>query len=131
MSRSGGKEAPEFIADLMRIGIDHLTRLQLLPRPVAESVMRAITEQVCVEYARRDIYVPAAFDPRNRDIVRKYHQASHSAAACSQERVRELALEYALSTRWIYALLAEHRAADFSARQGVLPGLEDPLTSAD
>lgn len=125
MSRSGGKEAPEFIADLVRIGIDILTP-QLLPASAAETAMRAIADQVCMEYARRDIYVPASYDPRNRDIVRKYHQASHTAAACSQERVRELAAEYALSTRWIYSLLAEARTAEFAARQGVLPGLDDP-----
>ena len=119
------KEVPEFIADLVRIGVEALVRIGT-DRQDAEQAMRAIADQVCIEYARRNIYVPAAYDPRNREIVRKYHQASRSAAACSHDRVRELAIEYALSTRWIYTLVAEARAADMAARQGVLPGLDEP-----
>ena len=115
MSRSGGRGASEFLADLVRIGVEQLTQ-QLLPREAAEAAMRAIADQVCLEYARRDIYVPAAADPRNREIVRKYNQASHSAAACSQQRVRELAREYALSTRWIYALVTSARRAASDAK---------------
>ncbi len=122
------KETPEFIADLVRIGVDVFTR-EGLDRPAAERAMRAVADQVCVEYARRNLYVPAAYDPRNREIVAKYYQASRSALACSQDRVTELAIEYALSTRWIYALIAEHRAAELAARQGVLPGLEEPADS--
>lgn len=120
------KEVPEFIADLVRIGVEQLGRDLAIDAVQAEKAMRAIADQVCVEYARRNIYVPAAYDPRNREIIRKYHQASRSAGACSHDRVRELAIEYALSTRWIYSLVAEARAAEMAARQGVLPGLDDP-----
>ena len=120
------KEVPEFIADLVRIGVEQLGRGLAIDPVRAEQAMRAIADQVCVEYARRNIYVPAAYDPRNREIIRKYHQASRSAGACSHDRVRELAIEYALSTRWIYALVAEARAADMAGRQGVLPGLDEP-----
>jgi Mor family transcriptional regulator len=124
------KEVAEFIADLVRIGADQLVRDLGVDRPQADLSMRAIADQVCVEYARRNIYVPADFDPRNREIVQKYHQASRSAAACSHDRVRELAIEYALSTRWIYTLVKEARQADLAARQGVLPGLDDPSDPA-
>lgn len=124
------KEVAEFIGDLVRIGTQQLVQGLRADPKVAEQSMRAIADQVCVEYARRNIYVPADFDPRNREIVAKYHQPSRSAAACSHDRVRELAIEYALSTRWIYTLVKEARQADLAARQGVLPGLEDPAAPA-
>lgn len=124
MSKAAG-EAREFIAELTRIGMDVLARQLQLPADDGRRVMRDIADQVCMEYARREIYIPVAYDPRNREIVAKYHQASRNARACSPERVKELSLEYALHTRQIYGIIQEAREADLRARQGVLPGLED------
>lgn len=121
----GGSEAREFIADLTRIGVDALAKHAQLGPDHARKVMQAITDQVCLEYNGHDLYVPVAFDPRNRKIVEEFHQSTRAARACTPARVRELALEYALTTRQVYGILREARLADFNARQGSLD-LEDP-----
>lgn len=125
MSRRDG-EVGEFVADLVRIGVERLVAELGLPAADAERVMRRVADVVCTEYARRHIYVPVAYDPRNRDIVRKYHESSRSARACTPARIKELAAEYALTWRQIYSILEAARKADFAARQAALPGL-DPV----
>lgn len=114
----------EFVADLVRIGVEQLGAQLGLPPEKAGPAMQAVADAVCVQYARALIYVPAAFDPRNREIVRQYHESSRTARACTKDRIQEIALAHALTTRQIYAILAESREADFRDRQGVLPGLE-------
>lgn len=117
-------EAGEFVSDLVRLGVEQLVTQLQLPADAAGRVMRQIADAVCAEYARRHIYVPVAYDPRNREIVRKYHESSRSARACTPARIKELAAEYALTWRQIYSILKDHREAEFALRQGVLPGLD-------
>lgn len=115
----------EFLDDLVRIGIRELKRaLGVADEQALDKAMRAVADAILVEYARRDIYVPAAYDPRNREIYRKYGEASRSARANTPERVIELSLEYALTTRQIYGIIASQAAADMAARQPKLPGFE-------
>lgn len=118
-----------FVENLVRIGIDQLDSELGAPRDRAESAMRRVAAQLCAAYAGRPMYVPVAFDPRNREIVEKYGRQGRTARAFSPERVIELAAEYELSERRIYGILAEARAEEFSARQGVLPGLDEPTDS--
>lgn len=117
-------EVGEFVNDLVRLGVEQLVTALRLPAEQAHQVMHLIADAVCAEYARRHIYVPVAYDPRNREIVRKYHESSRSARACTPARIKELAAEYALTWRQIYSILKDAREADFAARQGVLPGLD-------
>jgi Mor family transcriptional regulator len=120
-------EVRDFVADLVRIGTRELQATAGLDAQAADLAMRNVADAICVEYARRHIYVPIAYDPRNREIVRKYHEGSRSARACTPERIKELAAEYALTWRQIYSILRADHQADFAARQGVLPGLGDPV----
>lgn len=124
MSKSS-RQTREFIADLTRIGVNALTAHLQLPADQGLRVMQAITDQACIEYAGRNMYVPVGYDPRNREIAAKFRQSSRAARACTPERVKELSLEYAMTTRQIYGILREVRMADFKARQGTLPGLEN------
>ena len=117
-------ELETFLNDLVRIGVRELeAALNLAPEQLA-GPMRKVADAVCVEYARREIYVPAAYDPRNEEIWRKYGESSRAARAFSPDRITELATEYGLTTRQVYGIIALKRAADVAARQQTLPGLE-------
>lgn len=118
-------DLPEFIDTLVRVGAEQLVSQLAVPQDRAGEVMRAVAEQVCSAYSRRFIYVPVAYDPRNREIVDKYHRQGRTARACTGARVRELATEYGLTERRIYEIVREAREADLAERQGVLPGLEE------
>jgi hypothetical protein len=120
----------EFVDAMQRIGVEQLTEQLGVPPGAASDVMRRITDRICWEYARRSIYVPVAYDPRNREIVDKYHRQGRSSRACTPARIRELAAEYGLTERRIYDILKEAREADYAARQAVLPGLETVLEQA-
>lgn len=113
-------EAGTFIADLIRIGREQLQRSCGLPAEAAEEAMRQVAQAVCLQYARSEIYVPMMLDPRNQEIVRKYHEPSRTARACTYRRVVELAREYGMTTRWVYAILRDAIQADLAARQGTL-----------
>lgn len=117
----------QFIGDLVRLGAEELVRSLTIPISEAEATMRRVADAVCLEYARSYIYVPAGYDPRNREIVAKFGQSSRTAAAFTRARIHELAAEYAVSWRQIYSILREARLADFRDRQGTLP-LSDPAS---
>lgn len=114
----------EFVEALLRIGVEQLAERLGTPREAATDVMQRITDRICWQYARRHIYVPVAYDPRNREIVDKYNRQGRASRACTPDRIRELAAEYDLTERRIYEILKDSREADFNARQGVLPGLD-------
>lgn len=123
-------ELKEFVEAMHRIGVEQLAeRLGTQPEAAAD-VMRRITDRICWQYARRHIYVPVAYDPRNREIVDKYHRQGRASRACTPDRIRELAVEYELTERQIYQILKDWREADLAARQGVLPGLEEAADQA-
>jgi Mor family transcriptional regulator len=115
-----------FVENLVRIGVDQLDSELGTQRDRAETAMRRVAEQLCAAYAGRPMYVPVAYDPRNREIVEKYGRQGRAARAYSPERVTELAVEYQLGERRIYGILAQARAEEFAARQPALPGFEDP-----
>lgn len=117
------RDAGEFIAELTRIGRDELAK-ERMPPDQAEAVVRRMVEAICAAYASSEIYVPMLYDPRNREIVAKYNQASRTARPCTHARVVELGREFGLTTRRVYAILRESIQADFQARQGQLPGLD-------
>lgn len=114
------KAATEFVADLVRIGVEQLGKVLDVPPDQAQPAMQSVADAVCLMYARRFIYVPAGFDPRNRLIWQQYHESTRAARACTRARVTELAAEHGLTTRQVYSILKEFRAADFQARQGQL-----------
>ncbi|MEY2689186.1 MAG: Mor transcription activator family [Pseudomonadota bacterium] len=124
------RQAEEFIDDLLRIGEHELVTTAGLAADQARAAMRRVADAVCAQYARSSIYVPVGYDPRNREIVTKYGQASRSAGAYTPERIAELAREYALTTRQIYSILRTYREAEFAQRQGTLPGLDADDDSA-
>lgn len=122
---SAPNELDSFIECLVSIGTEQLRAGLNLPLEKAEPVMRRVADQVCVAYARRFIYVPVAYDPRNREIVEKYGRQGATARPYTAERIDELAQEYQLTVRRIQQIVAEARDADFAARQGRLPGLDE------
>jgi hypothetical protein len=124
---SRDNDLDDFVENLVRIGVDQVTAELGVDRAKAEPAMRSVAEQLCAVYARRLIYVPVAYDPRNREIIEKYGRQGRAARAYSPERVTELAVEYQLGERRIYGILAQARAEDFAARQPALPGFEDPV----
>ena len=124
-----GSDVESFVDGLVRIGTRELAAELGVAEGVAERAMRRLADAVCTEYARCQIYVPVAYDARNREIVAKYHQSTQTARACTPARIKELAAEYALTWRQIYSILKASREADWAARQGVIPGLEDPADS--
>lgn len=114
------RDVKEFVADLVRIGIRELAAELGTPEEDGQRAMQRIADGICLEYARREIYVPAAYDPRNREIVAAYHQSTSTARAVTPERVAELAAQYGLTTRQVYSILQAAREADMATRQGVL-----------
>lgn len=122
-------QAKEFVEALVRVGEQLLAQRLGAAPDEAKATMQLVADAICMEYARRDIYVPMAYDPRNREIAAKYAQPSRSARAFSERRVLELAAEYGLTTRQIYSILRALRQAEFASRQGALPGFEAPPES--
>lgn len=118
------RDVEDFVTGLVRIGTRELAAALQLPPDQLSAAMQRVADAVCQEYARSEIYVPVAYDPRNREIAQKYRQNSRSARACSPERIQELAQEFGVTSRWIYRILEAEREADFKARQACLPGLD-------
>ena len=113
----GSERLNEFVEGLVRVGTPALVVALGVPEDAAERAMRGVVDAVCTEFARTTIYIPIAFDARNRDLFRKYHQESRRAAACSVQRVHELASEYAMTWRQVYSVLKTVRDA------GGVPGV--------
>ncbi|MDO9094482.1 MAG: Mor transcription activator family protein [Rubrivivax sp.] len=120
------RELAEFVDDLVRIGTAELNGKFKLPEADCRVVMASITDQIVTLYARTTMYVPAGFGPRNKAIWDKYQQNSQTASAFTQDRVAELAVEYQLTTRQIYSILAVMKHAEMARRQSQLPGFDSP-----
>ncbi len=98
-----------FITDLIRIGKREICAALEVQEAQAAAVMQRVADSVCLEYARADIYIPAGFDPRNRQLVQAYGQPCRGAPAYSPERIEQLAAEYGLTTRQVYGIVASSR----------------------
>jgi len=118
------RELAEFVDDLVRIGTAELTTKLKLPEADCRVAMASITDQIVTLYARTTMYVPAGFGSRNKAIWDKYQQNSQTASAYTQDRVAELAIEYQLTTRQIYSILAVMKHAEMARRQSHLPGFD-------
>ena len=99
--------ASAFGESMIRIGTPVISAQLDVPLGRAERAMYALVQAVIGELARTYVYIPASFDNRNQEIFEKYHQPSRGAAACSYARIRQLAAEYAVSSRWIYNIVKQ------------------------
>lgn len=119
------KKVTAFVDTLVAIGSRSLTGQLGLEDSLARDLMREIAHEICSQYGRTFMYVPADLgfgtDRRNKEIWSKYGQSTPGGArGWTQERVEELAAEYHLTTIHVYRILARQRAA----LQPSLPGLE-------
>lgn len=120
------KRVTAFVDTLVAIGSRALTAQLGLEDGLARDLMREIAHEICSQYGRTFMYVPAdlGFDleRRNQEIWTKYGQSTPGGArAWTQERVEELAAEYRVTSIHVYRILAQFRAA----MQPRLPGLDD------
>lgn len=113
--------ASAFGESMIRVGTPLISAQLKVPEGRAERAMTAVVTAVFAELARTTVYIPAAFDSRNKEIFEKYHQPSRGAAACSYDRIRQLASEYALTSRAVYKVIQRMREAGHVAK-GVAAG---------
>jgi hypothetical protein len=119
------RELPEFVGDLVRIGVALPITFDMDP-VLAEAVKARIAVEVCTEYARSNLGVPAGFGNPSANIWRKYGDASSTASAHTRQRAEEPAVEYEMTSRQVCNVLAAIRAQDAINRYPRLPGREDP-----
>ena len=76
MGRKGNPRLHQFIDDLVAIGVRELTASAALPKQEARDIMTAIAHQVCFQYARSHLYVPAVLEltltPRDAEIYSEH-----------------------------------------------------------
>lgn len=124
------RDLSEFVDDLVRIGVAELVSRLAAPEDQARASMARIADGIVTEYARRSMYIPAGFGSRNSLIWEKYQEHGPSVngqpggTPFSNARVSELAVEYKLTERQIYNIIAAMRTAEFARHQGHLPGFD-------
>ena len=128
MGRKGDDRLYQFIDDLVAIGVRELAGKGELDEAAARECMTAVAHQLCFQYARTSIYVPASLQltltPRDEEIWAKYGQDGlDGARPFSSARVQQLATEYGFTVRHVYNIVALMRDAEAARRQPGLPGI--------
>lgn len=136
MGRKGDDRLYQFVDDLVSVGARDVVEQLGVDEAAARELMRGIAHGICTMYARSYMYVPLDMEfelsARDKDIWRKYGEDSSTAGKFTASRIAELSEEYKMTTVQLYAIVRlmrtreqAARAREFSARQGVIPGLDD------
>lgn len=129
MGRKGDDRVYQFVDDLVSIGVRKLTGSAGLDETAAREHMTSIAHELCFQYARTSLYVPASLQlrlsPRDEEIWAKYSaEGPGGVRPYSSARVQQLATEYAFTVRHVYNIIALMRDLDAQRRQPGLPGID-------
>ncbi len=128
MGRKGDERLYQFVDDLVAIGVRAFAGSGPLDEEQARQRMTEVANQLCVQYARTSLYVPAALQlkltPRDEEIWAKYGlEGAGGVRPYSSARVQQLATEYGFTVRHVYNIVAMMRDLEAARRQPGLPGI--------
>lgn len=130
MGRKGTQRVHQFIDDLVAVGVRELTTSGAMPEHEARDQMTAIAHQVCFQYARSHLYVPAVLEltltPRDAEIYSEHAtEGPDGVRPYTAARLEQIALARGLTVRHCYNIIALARRREQARRQPQLPGLND------
>lgn len=132
MGRKGRHRLYQFVDDLVAIGVRDLVGQASLQEEAARDLMTSIAHQLCSQYARTNMYVPAVLElpltARDEQIWQEYSQpvfGTEGTRPYTAARVTEVAAKHNLSERHVYSVLALMRAREQKRLQVQLPGFEE------
>ena len=121
MSRKGSQRSAELISRLVEIGTATLIEQLTVPAAQAREAMRDVAHKLANEYGGAFMYVPKdqefALDQRDMLIHQRLERGSS---------VYDVARDYSLTERQIYAIAQHVRERIGANRQNGLPGF-DPV----
>ena len=121
MARKGSHRSIELISRLVELGTSTLADQLGIPERQAKEAMHEITRKLADEYGGAYIYVPKdqefALDQRDLRIVEQLDRGS---------LVEDVARDYGLTERQIYAVAKYARQHLVAKRQTHLPGFDQP-----
>jgi Mor family transcriptional regulator len=131
MARKGEDKLYAFVDDLVNLGTRRMVDMLDLEEESARTLMRVVAHDICVQYARSNMYVPLDMEfelsQRDKDLWAQYGEDSATARKFTPDRVAELAEAYRITTVQCYCILRlmrtreqAARRRDFEERQGVL-----------
>ena len=130
MGRKGTQRLYQFIDDLVATGVRELTTSAGLPEQAASDLMTAIAHQVCFQYGRSHLYVPAVLEltltPRDEQIYSEHaSEGPDGVRPYTAARLEQIAATRGLTLRHCYNIIALARRREQARRQPQLPGLAD------
>lgn len=126
MGRKSRQKLYQFVDALVETGTRKLVVTPALNEPDrARAAMREIAHEICSQYARSVLYVPAdlefALSRRDAEIWAKYKaDGPDGARKFSPQRVVQLADEYQMTTQHIYRIVQLMQRREVEARPGRL-----------
>lgn len=131
MGRKGTKHVHQFIDDLVAVGVRELTTAGAIADQPARDLMTAIAHQMCIQYARTHLYVPAFLErqltPRDEQIYAAYAvEGPDGVRPYTAARLQQLAAAQGLTLRHLYNIIALARRRENERRQPQLTGLDAP-----
>lgn len=127
---ASGDKLYQFIDDMVACGAAILVKDANIPEAQARELSMRIAHQMCFQYARTNLYVPASLDlktsERDKEIWREYTSDSPTARRFTIARVKELSAKYSLTDVHIYNIVRIFRQREIDAHQGTFVGFEKP-----
>ena len=130
MGRKGIDKVHQFIDDLVAVGVRELVGSGTVAEQEAREQMTAIAHQVCFQYARSHIYIPAVLEltltPRDEQIYAAYAaEGPDGVRPYTAARLEQIAAEQTppLTRRHCYNIIALAKRREQARRQPELPGL--------
>lgn len=119
MARKGSRRTAELISRLVEIGTATLVEQLGVPEKQAREAMREVAHKLASEYGGSFMYVPKdrdfALDKRDLQIHQRLERGSN---------VYDVARDYGLTERQIYAVYQLVRKQLMTRQQGALPGFD-------
>ena len=130
MGRKGIDKVHQFIDDLVAVGVRELVGSGTVAEQDAREQMTAIAHQLCFQYARSQIYIPAVLEltltPRDELIYSAYAiEGPDGVRPYTAARLAQLAVENSLTLRHCYNIITLAKRREQARRQPQLPGMDD------
>ena len=130
MGRKGDSRTTVFVDAAVEVGARHLVRVLGVSEPTARDLMTTIAWDICGQFARTTLYIPALLELQRTERDRRISNAYAAAAAgdgsrpYTHARIVEIAAAEQLTVRQVYDILKLERQRDLADRQQQLPGLD-------
>ncbi len=129
MGRKGNLRVYQFVDALVATGVRELVTSAGMTEQTARDFMTAIAHQMCFQYAKEHIYVPAVMELKlsSRDVAIYNEHATEGPDGVrpyTAARLEQIAAAHDLTLRQCYNIIALARRRDQAMRQPQLPGLE-------